>query len=117
MGRRLLPTTKNVWFQLNLPERPVGTRHAGPAVPTALLPVADERVRVAVLQVEPSGAITAWNDDAESLFGYAADQVVGKQLGDFAAWPHTPAPAPAWPKHCCCPAGRAATACAAPTDA
>ncbi|WP_236245616.1 SpoIIE family protein phosphatase [Streptomyces sp. CC210A] len=84
------PTTKNVWFQLNLPERPVGTRHAGPAVPTALLPVADERVRVAVLQVEPSGAITAWNDDAESLFGYAADQVVGKQLGDFAAWPHTP---------------------------
>ncbi len=84
------PASKNVWFQLDLPERPVGTRHAGPAVPTALLPVADERVRVAVLQVDPSGAITAWNDDAESLFGYAADQVVGKQLGDFAAWPHTP---------------------------
>ncbi|OEJ97888.1 SpoIIE family protein phosphatase [Streptomyces thermolilacinus] len=89
-GVEYSPTRKRVWFQLDLPERPVGTRHAGPALPPDLLPVADERVRVAVAQIDRSGAITAWNDDAAHLFGYASDQVVGKQLGDFAAWPHTP---------------------------
>ncbi|WP_262386746.1 SpoIIE family protein phosphatase [Streptomyces sp. TRM49041] len=89
-GVEYSPTRKRVWFQLDLPERPVGTRHAGPALPPDLLPVADERVRVAVLQIDRAGAITSWNDDAEHLFGYAADQVVRKQLGDFAAWPHTP---------------------------
>ncbi|WP_189553794.1 SpoIIE family protein phosphatase [Streptomyces lavendofoliae] len=84
------PTRKHVWFQLDLPERPVGTRSAGPVVPTELLPVTDERVRVAVAQIDRHGAITAWNEDARHLFGYAADQVVGKPLGDLAAWPHTP---------------------------
>ncbi|MDN3292737.1 SpoIIE family protein phosphatase [Streptomyces ficellus] len=84
------PTRKHVWFQLDLPERPVGTRSAGPVLPTDLLPVADERVRVAVTQIDRNGTITAWNEDAEHLFGYAADQVIGKPLGDFAAWPHTP---------------------------
>ncbi|MFF8386260.1 SpoIIE family protein phosphatase [Streptomyces kanasensis] len=83
-------TRKRVWFQLDLPDRPVGTRHAGPALPEELLPVADERVRVAVLQVDSAGVVTSWNDDAALLFGYPADQVVGKQLGDVAAWPQTP---------------------------
>ena len=36
------------------------------------------------------GAISAWNEDAEELFGYPADQVIGKPLTDLAAWPHTP---------------------------
>ncbi|MER7111829.1 SpoIIE family protein phosphatase, partial [Streptomyces sp. NPDC000229] len=89
-GVEYSPTRKHVWFQLDLPERPVGTRSAGPVLPTDLLPVADDRVRVAVAQIDRSGAITAWNEDAEHLFGYAADQVLGKPLGDFAAWPHTP---------------------------
>ncbi|MCH0543454.1 SpoIIE family protein phosphatase [Streptomyces sp. MUM 203J] len=89
-GVEYSPAHKHVWFQLDLPERPVGTRHAGPALPPGLLPVADERVRVAVVQVDPGGAIVSWNDDAEHLFGYGSDQVVGKHLGDFAAWPHTP---------------------------
>ncbi len=89
-GVEYSPTRKQVWFQLDLPERPVGTRSAGPALPDDLLPVADERVRVAVAQIDRNGTITAWNEDAERLFGYAADQVVGKPLGDFAAWPHTP---------------------------
>ncbi|MEU2431879.1 MULTISPECIES: SpoIIE family protein phosphatase [unclassified Streptomyces] len=83
-------THKQVWFQLDLPQRTVGTRSAGPVLPTDLLPVADERVRVAVLQIDRSGAISAWNDDAEHLFGYAAAKVLGKPLGDLAAWPHTP---------------------------
>ncbi|MFF1463032.1 SpoIIE family protein phosphatase [Streptomyces sp. NPDC058330] len=89
-GVEYSPAHKHVWFQLDLPERPVGIRSAGPVLPTALLPVADERVRVAVVQMDSSGAIASWNDDAVFLFGYAADQVTGKQLTDFAAWPHTP---------------------------
>ncbi|MGW0534550.1 SpoIIE family protein phosphatase [Streptomyces sp. NPDC003032] len=84
------PTHKQVWFQLDLPHRPVGTRTAGPALPADLLPVADGRIRVAVIQIDRVGAISAWNEDAEELFGYAAEQVAGKPLNDLAAWPHTP---------------------------
>ncbi|MEU4659316.1 SpoIIE family protein phosphatase [Streptomyces sp. NPDC023723] len=89
-GVEYTPTHKTVWFRLTLPERPVGTRAAGPALPAALLPLADGRVRVAVVQIDRAGAITAWNEDAEELFGYRAEQVTGKPLTDFAAWPHTP---------------------------
>ncbi len=89
-GVEYTPTHKKVWFQLDLPERPVGTRSAGPVLPVGLLPVADERVRVAVVQIDQSGAITGWNEDAEHLFGYADEQVIGKPLTDITAWPHTP---------------------------
>ncbi|MET7540888.1 SpoIIE family protein phosphatase [Streptomyces sp. NPDC005349] len=84
------PTHKLVWFQLALPQRSVGTRTAGPALPTDLLPLADSRVRVAVIQIDRTGAVSAWSEDAEHLFGYVAEQVIGKPLTDFAAWPHTP---------------------------
>lgn len=84
------PTHKQVWFHLDLPDRPVGTRAAGPFLPADLLPLADGRVRVAVIQIDRVGAISAWNEDAEDLFGYAAEQVIGKPLTDLAAWPHTP---------------------------
>ncbi|MFC9281965.1 SpoIIE family protein phosphatase [Streptomyces collinus] len=84
------PTHKNVWFHLDLPERPVGTRAAGPSLPAELLPLADGRVRVAVLQIDRKGAITAWNEDAEELFGYPAAEIIGRPLTDLAAWPHTP---------------------------
>ncbi|MFI8368185.1 SpoIIE family protein phosphatase [Streptomyces sp. NPDC085466] len=84
------PTRKHVWFHLDLPQRPVGTRSAGPVLPDALLPVADSRVRVAVVQIDQGGSITSWNEDAGELFGYASEQVTGKPLGDLAAWPHTP---------------------------
>ena len=89
-GVEYSPTFKQVWFQLDLPQRRVGTRSAGPVLPTPLLPVADQRVRVAVTQIDRSGSISVWNEDAEHLFGYAAEQVMGKPLTDFAAWPHTP---------------------------
>ncbi|MER5468530.1 SpoIIE family protein phosphatase [Streptomyces sp. NPDC002935] len=89
-GVEYTPTNKRVWFQLALPERAVGTRTAGPSLPAHLLPLADGRVRVAVVQIDRSGSINAWNEDAEELFGYAAEQVTGKPLTDFAAWPHTP---------------------------
>ncbi|MEV6962217.1 SpoIIE family protein phosphatase [Streptomyces sp. NPDC051207] len=89
-GVEYTSTHKNVWFRLDLPERAVGTRTAGPALPAALLPLADGRVRVAVVQIDRTGAITSWNEDAEELFGYPAEQVTGKPLTDLAAWPHTP---------------------------
>ncbi|MHC3474259.1 SpoIIE family protein phosphatase [Streptomyces sp. 7R007] len=89
-GVEYTPTHKQVWFQLDLPERPVGTRAAGPSLPADLLPLADGRVRVAVVQIDRGGSITSWNEDAEELFGYAAEQVIGKPLTDLAAWPHTP---------------------------
>ncbi|HEY8983237.1 MAG TPA: SpoIIE family protein phosphatase, partial [Streptomyces sp.] len=89
-GVEYTPTHKNVWFQLALPERAVGTRAAGPSLPVGLLPLTDGRVRVAVVQIDRTGAISAWNEDAEDIFGYPADQVTGKPLTDLAAWPHTP---------------------------
>ncbi|QEV20618.1 SpoIIE family protein phosphatase [Streptomyces alboniger] len=89
-GVEYTPTHKQVWFQLDLPHRPVGTRTAGPSLPADLLPIADGRVRVAVIQIDRVGAISAWNEDAEDLFGYAAEHVTGKPLNDLAAWPHTP---------------------------
>lgn len=89
-GVEYTPTHKQVWFQLDLPERAVGTRAAGPSLPADLLPLADGRVRVAVVQIDRTGAINSWNEDAEELFGYAAEQVTGKPLTDLAAWPHTP---------------------------
>ncbi|MEW2521018.1 SpoIIE family protein phosphatase [Actinacidiphila alni] len=81
---------KHVWFQLDLPERPAGTRSAGPVLPAAELPLADESVRVAVVQVDRLGVITRWNDDAAELFGHPAADVVGKPLADLTAWPQTP---------------------------
>ncbi|MBD3932578.1 SpoIIE family protein phosphatase [Streptomyces chumphonensis] len=81
---------KRVWFRLQLPDRPVGTRSAGPALPDEALPVAENRVRVGVAQTDAVGAVTVWNDDAAELSGYPADQVAGKPFTDFAAWPHTP---------------------------
>ncbi|MEV0243795.1 SpoIIE family protein phosphatase [Streptomyces sp. NPDC050674] len=89
-GVEYTPTHKTVWFMLDLPARAVGTRAAGPALPSDLLPLADGRVRVAVIQIDRTGHITAWNEDAEDLFGYPAEQVTGKPLTDLAAWPHTP---------------------------
>jgi PAS domain S-box-containing protein len=89
-GVEYTPTHKQVWFQLDLPERNVGTRAAGPALPADLLPLTDGRVRVAVVQIDRASAITAWNEDAEELFGHTAEQVIGKPLTDLAAWPHTP---------------------------
>lgn len=84
------PAQKQVWFQLELPQRPAGTRSAGPVLTPSALPLADERVRVAVVQVDKTDCITRWNGDAEDLFGHPAEQVLGKPLADIAAWPQTP---------------------------
>ncbi|TDC78071.1 SpoIIE family protein phosphatase [Streptomyces hainanensis] len=84
------PAEKCVWFRLDQQVLPVGTRSAGPVLPDEALPVSETRVRVAVVQVDRADTITVWNEDAAELFGYRAEQVVGKPLGDLAAWPQTP---------------------------
>ncbi|MGW3054300.1 SpoIIE family protein phosphatase [Streptomyces goshikiensis] len=89
-GVEYTATHKHVWFRIDLPDRPVGTRSAGPVVPDRLLPLADSRVRVAVLQVDAGDCVSAWNEDAEHVFGYAAEKVVGRPLTELAAWPQTP---------------------------
>ncbi|MBB5937487.1 PAS domain S-box-containing protein [Streptomyces zagrosensis] len=89
-GVEYTATHKQVWFQLDLPDRPAGTRSAGPALPIEALPVADARVRVAVIQIDRLGSISSWNEDAQELFGFSPEQAIGEQLTDFAAWPHTP---------------------------
>lgn len=89
-GVEYSPTQKHVWFQLELPERPAGTRSAGPALPVDALPVTDNRVRVGVIQIDRAGCVSAWNEHAHELFTYAPEEVIGKPLTEFAAWPHTP---------------------------
>ncbi|MFJ4778746.1 SpoIIE family protein phosphatase [Streptomyces sp. NPDC088762] len=89
-GVEYTATHKHVWFRLDLPDRPVGTRSAGPVVPDQLLPLADSRVRVPVLQIDSADAISAWNEDAEHVFGYAPEKVIGRPLAELAAWPQTP---------------------------
>lgn len=89
-GVEYTATHKHVWFRLDLPDRPVGTRSAGPVVPDRLLPLADSRVRVAVLQVDSADAVSAWNEDAEHIFGHPAEKAVGRPLAELAAWPQTP---------------------------
>ncbi len=89
-GVEYTATHKHVWFRLDLPDRPVGTRSAGPVVPDRMLPLADSRVRVAVLQVDSADAVSAWNEDAEHIFGHPAEKAVGRPLAELAAWPQTP---------------------------
>lgn len=89
-GVEYTATHKHVWFRLDLPDRPVGTRSAGPVVPDQLLPLADSRVRVAVVQIDAADQVTAWNEDAEHIFGHAAEKAIGRPLAELAAWPQTP---------------------------
>lgn len=89
-GVEYTATHKHVWFRLDLPDRPVGTRSAGPVVPDQLLPLADSRVRVAVVQIDSDDAISAWNEDAEHIFGHPAEKALGRPLAELAAWPQTP---------------------------
>ncbi|MFD7629111.1 SpoIIE family protein phosphatase [Streptomyces sp. NPDC059851] len=89
-GVEYTATHKHVWFRLDLPDRPVGTRSAGPVVPDRLLPLADSRVRVAVVQIDSADCISAWNEDAEHVFGHPAGKALGRPLAELAAWPQTP---------------------------
>ncbi|MDB1088866.1 SpoIIE family protein phosphatase [Streptomyces sp. ACA25] len=89
-GVEYTSSDKRVWFRLDQPTFPVGTRSAGPVLPVDALPTAEHRVRVAVVQVNGDETVTTWNQDARELFGHTEEQVTGKPLTDLAAWPQTP---------------------------
>ncbi|MFC7218656.1 SpoIIE family protein phosphatase [Streptomyces polyrhachis] len=90
-GVEYTSTSKQVWFQLDLEEPVAGTRSAGPVLPVDDLPLAvDSRVHVAVVQIDRGGCVSAWSEDAVDLFGFEAEKVLGRQLSELAAWPHTP---------------------------
>ncbi|MEV6105933.1 SpoIIE family protein phosphatase [Streptomyces sp. NPDC051940] len=90
-GVEYTPTAKQVWFQLDIEEPVAGTRAAGPILAVDDLPLAlESKVRVAVVQLDRGGCVSRWSDDARDLFGYDAEKVLGKPLGELAAWPHTP---------------------------
>jgi PAS domain S-box-containing protein len=80
---------KTVWFRLPLPEHVVGTRYAVPATPADELPATDGPVHVAVVQIDESGRVLAWNPDAEALFQHRAADVLGHPWAEFAAWPQS----------------------------
>jgi len=42
-----------------------------------------ESVRDAVAMIDPHGAVTFWNSAAEAMFGYAASEVMGRNLHDL----------------------------------
>ncbi|WP_042386242.1 SpoIIE family protein phosphatase [Streptacidiphilus melanogenes] len=83
-------TDKRVWFTLQLPPRPTGTRVAGPLTPDALLPESEQQVHVAVVQIDAEGLVSAWNQDAELLFQHPAVKALGRPFAELAAWPQTP---------------------------
>ena len=90
-GVEYTPTHKQVWFQLDLPERPVGTRTAGPALPAdapARSPTAGSASRSS-RSTAPAPS-TPGTRTRRNSSGTRAEQVIGKPLTDLAAWPHTP---------------------------
>ncbi|OIV36867.1 PAS domain S-box protein [Mangrovactinospora gilvigrisea] len=89
-GVEYSPDRKHVWFLLQLPERPAGTRAAGPALPDERLPAAPEEVKVAVVQVDADGTVTGWNPDADQMFGHPAKDVAGRPFSELVAWPQSP---------------------------
>ncbi len=57
---------------------------------TALLREREERIRAAidgaldaVISIDAAGLVTEWNPQAESLFGWSADEARGRHLGDL----------------------------------
>ncbi len=89
-GVQYTPTTKQVWFQLDLPGRGgarEGTTLASPIVPAAVTPNTMDEVRVAVLRVDADGAVQHWNAQAVELFGWTAEQAAKLTLGDLVVLP------------------------------
>src|SRR5829696_6462670 len=71
---------------------------SGGDAPGASPATADERVRLqaslldvadhAVVATDPEGRILYWNDDAERIFGWPADEALGRPVSDV----HAPTP-------------------------
>ncbi|GAA1259735.1 SpoIIE family protein phosphatase [Kitasatospora nipponensis] len=81
---------KTVWFRLPLQHALPGTRLALPQAPGEVLPSTDGPILVAVVQVDDTGIVRAWNADAEGLFRCPATEVLGKPWADQVVWPQAP---------------------------
>ena len=53
-----------------------------PGVPADLLQALVEQAPDAVIYADRSGTIRLWNDAAERIFGYSAQDAIGTNLGD-----------------------------------
>ncbi len=107
-----------------VPPRPARASESAPAPrappsPPSLLPLADEpRPRRRRPDRPPAGAVTPLERGRRrSSSATPPTRSPASPSTDLAAWPHTPAPAPASSRPSSSPAGRAATACGAPTAA
>jgi serine phosphatase RsbU (regulator of sigma subunit)/anti-sigma regulatory factor (Ser/Thr protein kinase) len=76
-GVEYTATTKRVWARCELTGDGAARRWR-PSTPLA----AGQAVRVAVVEAA-GGVVTRWNDDASALFGWAAQEVVGRFLADL----------------------------------
>lgn len=88
-GVEYTQTSKQVWFQLDLPGRVAraGTTLASPIVSTSVLPATVDEVRVAVIRADADGAVLRWNDQASALFGWSAEQAAKLALTDLVVLP------------------------------
>ena len=75
-------TGKHVWFELPLTgdAAPVG----GPAPASAPAALTLAAAQVASLTAGPDGVVTGWGGDAERMFGWTGEQVVGRPLAELA---------------------------------
>src|SRR6185312_12081520 len=44
-----------------------------------------EHASAAIVSVDPEGAVTSWNPEAERAFGWAREEVAGRPLGELLA--------------------------------
>ncbi len=86
---------KRVWLEL---ARPVAPGETTAAVPDADADaVVDDDARVAVIRLTENGSIAGWNDDAEVMFGWSRDEVVGRNFGEMVTVNGTMKPPDAFP--------------------
>ncbi len=76
-GVEYTPTTKRVWAICGSDGTNVG------AVATSDVPPSALGARVAVVEISAAGEVTAWNLDAETLFGWSAGEVKGRPYVDL----------------------------------
>lgn len=71
--------SKRVWLEFQRPGAPVGaTSPSAAAVATV-----GDHAQVAVVEVSPDGTISAWNDDATQMFGWASEEAMGRIFGEL----------------------------------
>jgi len=78
-------TGKHVWFELELTEQLAAVTVVAES-DRMPLPPSPARLAIATVRATADGTVTAWGGDAEQLFGWAAREVIGRQLTDVASY-------------------------------